>query len=85
MSVLDNFGQWKHFLADRLNHAEHQGMNHETISNLATEIGGYLANHVEPKNEEEKVLADLWKVADENERHAIANMMVKLVQNDGSR
>ncbi|MFD1357608.1 DUF3243 domain-containing protein [Fictibacillus halophilus] len=85
MSVLDNFGQWKDFLAERLNHAEHEGMNHETISNLATEIGGYLANHVEPKNEEEKVLADLWKVADENEKHAIANMMVKLVQNDGSR
>jgi hypothetical protein len=85
MSVLDNFGQWKDFLAERLNHAEHEGMNHDTISNLATEIGGYLANHVEPKNEEEKVLADLWKVADENERHAIANMMVKLVQNDETR
>jgi hypothetical protein len=84
MSVLDNFGQWKSFLADRLNHAEGEGMNHNTISNLATEIGGYLANHVEPKNEEEKVLADLWKVADDQEKHAIANMMVKLVQNEGS-
>jgi hypothetical protein len=84
MSVLDNFGQWKNFLSDRLQHAEHEGMNHDSISNLATEIGGYLANHVEPKNDEEKMLADLWKVADDNEKHAIANMMVKLVQQDGS-
>jgi hypothetical protein len=82
MSVLDNFGQWKEFLSNRLEHAQHEGMEQSSISNLATEIGGYLASHVEPKNPEEKVLADLWNVADEQEKHAIANMMVKLVQHD---
>ncbi len=28
----------------------------------------------------EKLLAELWKVADEQEQHTIANLMVKFVQ-----
>jgi hypothetical protein len=80
MSVLDNFDQWKGFLGDRLKQAEKQGMDQSTISNIATEIGGYLAEQVDPKNPEERVLSDLWNVANEEERHAIANIMVKLVQ-----
>ena len=59
-------------------------MDQNTISQLAYEIGDYLAKEVEAKNEQEKVLADLWKVASPEEQHAIANMMVKLVRNDGT-
>ncbi|WP_335872861.1 DUF3243 domain-containing protein [Bacillus sp. 2205SS5-2] len=80
MSVLDNWQEWKSFLGDRLDHAEQDGMNKNVINDLAFEIGGYLAKEVEAKNEQEKVLADLWSVASQEEQHAIANMMVKLVQ-----
>ncbi|OCA85409.1 hypothetical protein A8F94_10980 [Bacillus sp. FJAT-27225] len=85
MSVLDNWKQWEDFLADRLHQAQDQGMNKEVVSDLAYQIGDYLANQVEPKNEQERILADLWSVADKDEQHAIANMMVKLVQNNGTR
>ncbi|WP_096154577.1 MULTISPECIES: DUF3243 domain-containing protein [Bacillus] len=84
MSVLENWEQWKNFLGDRLDHAQHEGVDQNTISQLAYEIGDYLAKEVEAKNEQEKVLADLWKVASPEEQHAIANMMVKLVRNDGT-
>ena len=80
MSVLDNWDKWKDFLANRLNQAEKTGVNQKIITEIAEEIGGYLATKVEPRNDHEKVLADLWSVADEEEQHAIANMMVKLVQ-----
>jgi len=83
MSVLDNFEQWKDFLGDRLNSAQQEGMNQEVISDMAYQIGDYLAKQVEPKNAQEKVLADLWHVASPEEQHAIANMMVKLVKNEG--
>ncbi|KGA98535.1 hypothetical protein AJ85_02985 [Alkalihalobacillus alcalophilus ATCC 27647 = CGMCC 1.3604] len=82
MSVLDNWDQWKDFLGERLHQAESEGMNHNVISDVAYQVGEYLAAQVEPKNEQERVLAELWKVADESEQHAIANMMVKLVQHD---
>ncbi|GMB08390.1 uncharacterized protein DUF3243 [Thermolongibacillus altinsuensis] len=81
MSVLDNFEQWKSFLGDRLHQAQDQGMSQQVISDLAYQIGDYLAKQVDPKNPEERVLSDLWSVANEQEQHAIANMMVKLVQN----
>ncbi|MCA1030140.1 DUF3243 domain-containing protein [Bacillus timonensis] len=84
MSVLDNFETWKDFLGDRLHQAQDQGMNQGVISDLAYQLGDYLAKQVEPKNAQEKVLADLWSVASTEEQHAIANMMVKLVKDDGT-
>ncbi|CEG26862.1 DUF3243 domain-containing protein [Bacillus sp. B-jedd] len=85
MSILDNWKQWEDFLADRLHQAQDEGVSKNVISDLAYQIGDYLANQVEPKNEQERILSDLWSVADKDEQQAIANMMVKLVQNNGSR
>ncbi|WP_010282286.1 DUF3243 domain-containing protein [Bacillus timonensis] len=80
MSVLDNFEEWKDFLGDRLQHAKSEGMDQNVINDMAHQLGDYLASEVEPKNAQEKVLRDLWKVASEEEQQAIANVMVKLVQ-----
>lgn len=85
MSVLDNWNQWKDFLGDRLNQAQDQGMNKDVMGDLAYQIGDYLAKNVDPKNEQERVLSDLWSVASPDEQHAIAMMMVKLVQNNGTK
>ncbi|RXI97947.1 DUF3243 domain-containing protein [Anaerobacillus alkaliphilus] len=82
MSVLDNWEQWKGFLGDRLQQAEQEGMNQQVVNDVAYQVGEYLAQQVDPKNEQERVLRDLWNVASEEEQHAIANMMVKLVKNN---
>ncbi|MDC3414074.1 DUF3243 domain-containing protein [Aquibacillus sp. 3ASR75-11] len=84
MSVLENFESWKDFLGDRLNQAEGQGMNKNAVNDLAFEIGDYLATKVDAKNDQEAVLRELWNSASKNEQHAIANAMVKLVQNQGN-
>jgi hypothetical protein len=79
MSVLDNFERWKEFLADRVHQAEKMGMNRETINDIAYQIGDYLAKDVDPENVQERLLKDLWSVADENEQRTMAGLMVKLV------
>ncbi len=84
MSVLDNFESWKDFLGDRLHQAQSQGISEHAISDLAYDIGDYLSNHVDAKNPEEAVVKQLWNVADTKEQHAIANMMVKLVESEGT-
>ncbi|WP_027725992.1 DUF3243 domain-containing protein [Tuberibacillus calidus] len=84
MSVLESWDDWKNFLADRLHQAQAKGISDETIANFATEIGDYLADKVDPKNEQQRVLSDLWSVANKDEQRAIANMMIKLVQNNGT-
>ncbi len=85
MSVIDNFESWKDFLGDRLHDAENNGISNQAISELAYDIGNYLSTEVQAKNDQEKMLRDLWNAADEREQHAIANIMVKLVQNEGTK
>lgn len=79
-NVLSNFGSWKEFLSNRVDQAKGMGLNEDTISNLAYEIGSFLDEKVDPKNEEQRTLKELWDVGDESERKAIAGLMVKLVQ-----
>lgn len=80
-TVLSNFDTWKKFLGERVTAAKNIGLNEETISKLAFEIGEFLDNKVDPKNDEERVLKELWDVGDESERKTIARMMVKLAEN----
>jgi len=82
MGVLDNWERWKEFLGDKVDMAQDTGVDQNTIANLAYHIGDYLAKNVDPKNEQERVLSDLWKAANEEEQKAIANVMVKLVQKE---
>ncbi|MBH5316573.1 DUF3243 domain-containing protein [Paenibacillus sp. GSMTC-2017] len=80
-TVLSNFKTWKHFLADRVTQAKSIGLTEDTIANLAFEIGSFLDEKVDPKNEEERVLKELWDVGDDEERKTVAKLMVKLVGN----
>jgi hypothetical protein len=34
---------------------------------------------VDPKNEQERLLQEMWNVSNEEDRHALARMMVNLV------
>lgn len=77
-TVLSSFDTWKKFLGDRVDAAKKMGINEETISKLAFEIGEFLDNKVDPQNDEERVLKELWDVGDESERKTIARLMVKL-------
>jgi hypothetical protein len=77
-TVLSNFDIWKKFLGDRVEAAKKLGINEEAISKLAYEIGEFLDNKVDPKNDEERVLKELWDVGDESDRKTMARLMVKL-------
>ncbi|WP_274651486.1 DUF3243 domain-containing protein [Paenibacillus humicola] len=79
-TVLTNFDTWKDFLKERVNAAKDIGMNEEAISKLAFEIGEFLSDKVDPKNEKQRALKEIWDVGDEEERKTIARLMVKLVQ-----
>lgn len=81
MSVLDNFDNWKEFLKGKLQNAEESGASEGAIGNFATEVGEYLATNVDPKNDEQRILSDLWNAANENEKEAIAGAMMNLVKN----
>lgn len=79
MSVLDNFQEWKNFLSERVNQAQSLGMDNQSINDIAYELGDYLAKDINPQNEQELLLRDLWNVAGPEEQKTIAELMVKLV------
>lgn len=79
MSVLENFTDWKHFLNERVDQAQKMGVNDQTISNLAYQIGDYLSEQVDPKNEEERLLKELWDSSDEGQQKVLAQIMVNYV------
>lgn len=79
-TVLETFDRWKSFLAERVDQAKKAGMSDETIGKLAFQIGEFLENKVDPKNDEERLLKALWDVGNEEERKTIARLMVKFVE-----
>lgn len=80
-TVLNNFDTWKKFLGDRVAAAKKMGIDENAISKLAYEIGEFLDHKVDPKNDEERVLKELWDAGDESERKTMARLMVKLAEN----
>ncbi|MEW9667870.1 DUF3243 domain-containing protein [Ammoniphilus sp. 3BR4] len=77
MSVLDNFNDWKSFLNERIDQAQNAGMNDATISNIAYQMADYLADKVEPKNDEERLLKELWESANPDQQKTLASVLVQ--------
>ncbi len=82
MPILENWQQWTSFLGQNVAQAEQSGMTNQVIQKAAVQIGEYLANNVDPKNLQQRVLSDMWGVASESEKEALASCVVKLVQNN---
>ncbi|MDQ8732988.1 DUF3243 domain-containing protein [Paenibacillus sp. LHD-38] len=76
--ILQNFDQFKGYLAKRIELAENIGLNEEQLALVAQKVAGYLAKHEEPRNREEKLLQELWKVGNEEEQHKLSHLLVKL-------
>ncbi|MEK3718067.1 DUF3243 domain-containing protein [Paenibacillus sp. FSL R7-0333] len=78
--ILDNFGQFKAYLGKRIQLAQKIGLSEEQLALAAEKIADYLAAYEEPRNSEEKLLLELWKAGNKEERHRLAHMLVKMVQ-----
>ncbi|MBE3588575.1 MAG: DUF3243 domain-containing protein [Thermoanaerobacteraceae bacterium] len=77
--VSTDWENWKRFLGQAVEFAEELGVSRERIVSLAQQAGQVLADNVAPANPEQKVLKELWTVADQQEKQALANLMTKLV------
>ncbi|ACV59374.1 MULTISPECIES: DUF3243 domain-containing protein [Alicyclobacillus] len=78
MGVMETFENWKQFLGEHVDRAKEAGLNQDQLANIATKVGEFLASKVDPKNPEQQLLKEMWNVADDEERRAIASIMVKM-------
>ncbi|MFD0051383.1 DUF3243 domain-containing protein [Actinomycetes bacterium NPDC127524] len=77
--ILSSFQEFKDYLGDKVSKGEKLGLNEEQLAKTAEKVASYLAKHEEPRNREEKLLQELWKVGDKDEQHKLAHLLVKLV------
>lgn len=85
METADTFNNFLTELAEKVQVAKRTGWSEEQIARDAAAIGDWLARAVPPKTPEQKLLKELWRVADEREQQAIAACMVKLSEKQGPK
>ncbi len=78
--ILRDFEAFKGYLGKRIELAENLGLNEEQLAVIAERVAGYLASHEDPRNREEMLLQELWKVGDKEQQHMLAHMLVRLAQ-----
>ncbi|TMW70132.1 DUF3243 domain-containing protein [Alteribacter natronophilus] len=82
--ILQSFNEFENYLGDKVKKGEKLGLGEEQLAKGAERVAEYLKNHEDPRNSEEKLLQEMWKVADDDEKHQMAHVLVKLVQKDGN-
>lgn len=82
--ILDNFQGFMDYLKKQINRGEKLGLNEEQLAKAAEKVAGYLNKHEEPQNREEYVLNQMWNVAKDDEKHAIAHVLVRLAKAEGN-
>ncbi|MFZ7944861.1 DUF3243 domain-containing protein [Neobacillus sp. 19] len=77
---LTSFDDFREYLRGKVDLGIKLGMDEEQLANSAQKVADYLADKQSPKNSEERLLQELWKVGTEEEQHKLAHMLVRLVQ-----
>lgn len=75
--ILQNFNRFRDYLGDQVQKGEKLGLGEDGLAKGAKRIGDYLEKRQEPKNREEKLLQELWKVAEEDEKKTLGRLLVR--------
>jgi hypothetical protein len=78
--ILSDFESFQNYLSARINLGKAIGLSDEQLARTAEKIAGYLSENEEPRNREEKLLQELWKVGTKEEQHSLSHLLVKLAQ-----
>lgn len=80
--TFSHWERWKETLAKTVSLAETVGMSEKTIDTIAVKVGTILSARVDPENREQRLLQELWRVADDDERAVLAKLIVNMLQTD---
>lgn len=80
--TLSDWDKWKAALGKAVNLGQKVGMSENTIDAIATKVGDFMTANVDPENREQRALHELWQSGSDDDRKALAKMMVNMVQKD---
>lgn len=82
MPYTDSFKSFRNELAEKIELGAKVGMSGEQMKQRAVNIGNWLAREVDPRNYEQRLLKELWDVADEQEKEVLSGMLFKLAREE---
>jgi hypothetical protein len=80
----DDFSAWRDFLGKQVDRAQSVGMSDQQIDDVAFRLGAFLANKVDPKNYQQRLLKQMWDVSSKEDQRALSRIMVDLVDRTNS-
>jgi hypothetical protein len=78
MAILKDWTEWKNTLGNAVDLGQTVGMSDNAITNVAEKVGTFLANNVDPRNPEERLLKEMWDVSDINDKNVLAKLIVRI-------
>jgi hypothetical protein len=78
MADNNDWNEWKRTLSGAVDIGETMGFSDKTITKMAERVGSYLASNVEPRNPEERLLKEMWEVAESKDKEILAKLIVKM-------
>lgn len=77
----ETFRQMLNTLQHRVEDARRSGMSMDEMVQLTSQIGDWLAVDAQPRTQEQRLLKDLWQVADQQDKETLSRLLIQLAQN----
>jgi len=81
-SNFSDWHKWKKNIGRAVKLGETVGLSEDTIEDIGQKIGNVLSATTDPENREHRLLQELWKAGDDNDRKSLSKMIVKMVETD---
>lgn len=78
MELGQKWHKWKEILGDAVGLGERTGMEEETINNAAFRLGDFFANNMDPANDEQRLMKELWDEGNDEEKKTLATLMARV-------
>ncbi|MEQ8176583.1 MAG: DUF3243 domain-containing protein [Syntrophomonadaceae bacterium] len=72
--------KWKGTLSKAISLADRVGLSDSSIEKIGVQIGNVLSATIDPENREQRLLQELWRVGDNDERSILTRMLIKMLQ-----
>lgn len=82
VNVLNDFDKWKKTLYNAISMGETVGLSEDTITNLGTKVGDFLASNVDPENPQQRLLKELFEVSNKREQETLTSVIIKMIEKE---
>lgn len=80
LNNMDNWNDWKNILRNTIDVGEKVGISSNTIVEMGSKIGSFLANNVDPENKEQRFLKEMWDIANDSEKEILTKVLIRMLK-----